>query len=385
MELKNLQNSLFLHLNNKMLIAIDGVAANDLKRVGVSVYTFELLKYFYEKASNELQFVVYLKDQPRNDLPVENENFCYRVVPGPFLWSRIFFPLALMIDKKPDVFFAPAHYLPPFVPCPSVVTIHDLAYEYFPEEFLKTDLYKLQNWTKDAVKKAVKVIAVSNNTKADVLKSYGVPDNKVKVIYNGLSNRLQETSNKKQTNFKFILYVGTLQPRKNITGLIEAFNLLIQEKPEYKLVIAGKKGWLYDEIFQKVKDLKLKDKVIFTGYVSDSKLINLYQNASVLVLPSLYEGFGLPILEAMSFGCPVATSNVSSLTEIGGDACLYFDPNDKIEIKNKIARLLDNEALKNELIAKGRERIKQFSWHKCGKKTLEILIESSDVDKPSTL
>ena len=364
-----------------MLIAIDGVGANDPERVGVSVYTYELLKYFHRHSSEEVRFVIYLKDNPRDDMPPQTAYFRYRVVPGPFLWSRVFFPLALMIDKKPDVFFAPAHYLPPYVPCKSIVTIHDVAYEYYPNEFLKADLYKLKNWTRSAVDKTSKVIAVSEHTKKDILKFYSVSEDKVMVIYNGFSHKFQVTNSKKQTNSKFqilnskfILYVGTLQPRKNITTLIESFSQLINEtNGDLKLVIVGKKGWLYDKIFQKVRTLKLEDRVILAGYIADSELSILYQNASVFVLPSLYEGFGIPILEAMNYGCPVIAANTSSLPEIGGDACFYFDPSDTIDLKNKIVKILEDKKFRDELIKKGKERIKEFSWEKCAEETFSLL------------
>lgn len=364
-----------------MLIAIDGVAANDKERVGVSVYTYELLKYFHEEASKDRQFVIYLKDKPRSDLPAETEYFRYKVVPGPFLWSRIFFPLALLIDKKPDVFFAPAHYLPPFVPCSSVVTIHDLAYEYFPNEFLKKDLYKLKNWTKSAVQKAKKVIAVSDNTKKDIVKFYNVPENKIKIIYNGFSKKVTKTAaNEIRANnldellqSNYFLYVGTIQPRKNIKALIEAFNSFIKEKPEFNLIIVGKKGWLYDEIFETVKKLQLEKKVIFTGYLLDGDVATLYKNAQAFILPSLYEGFGIPVLEAMSYDCPVLTSRVSSLPEVGGSACLYFDPNDTIDMKNKMIEIIADKNKRKDLIERGRQRIKQFSWEKCAQDTLKVL------------
>src|SRR3990167_9817755 len=130
-----------------MSIAIDGNEANVIEKVGVSFYPLELLKYFRRRASDKVQFKIYLKKPPRPELPAESANFRYRVVPGPFLWSRLFFPVALAVDPKPDVFFAPAHYTPPFLNSPLVVTIHDTAYEYFPNEFRKQDLYQLRNWT----------------------------------------------------------------------------------------------------------------------------------------------------------------------------------------------------------------------------------------------
>jgi len=171
-----------------------------------------------------------------------------------------------------------------------------------------------------------------------------------------------------------------VQPRKNLTTLIEAFHLLLKEKPEYFLVIVGKKGWLYEEIFNKVKELNLKNKVIFTGYLEEQELGYVYQNASLFVLPSFYEGFGIPILEAMNFNCPVISSFTSSLPEIGGDACLYFEPSSSQDLKNKMLEFLENEQLRKELVKKGKERVKLFSWEKCGEETLEVI--KSTIEEP---
>jgi len=357
-----------------MIIGVDGNEANVDKKVGVSIYTFELLKYFQKKASSQCQFIIYLKDRPRKELPKENNYFKYRVIRGNYLWSQIFLPLNLYLQKKPDIFFSPAHYSPRFCPVPTVVTIHDLSYFYYPDEFLKKDLYKLQNWTKYSVKNAKKIIAVSKTTKKDLVKFYDLPEEKIEVIYNGYQKEIKNLKSKIKIKKPYLLYVGTIQPRKNLKTLIEAFFLLSKESPEYSLVIVGKKGWLYEKIFANVEQAdSFKNRIIFTDYVDNDALAYLYKNASLFVLPSLYEGFGIPILEAMSFGCPVISSFTSSLPEIGGDACLYFDPTSKEDLKEKILQLLNNKKLRNELVKKGKERVKLFSWKKCGEETLELL------------
>ena len=281
-----------------------------------------------------------------------------------------------------NVFFSPAHYSPRFCPVPQVVTIHDLSYFYYPDEFLKKDLYKLRNWTRYSIEKAHKIIAVSKATKKDVMKFYNISDDKIEVIYNGYEKQAQSSKLKAQ-NYnlklktikppKYILYVGTLQPRKNITILIKAFKLFKRENEDFKLIITGKKGWLFDQIFQQVRDLRLEKEVIFTDYVSDDELTYLYRNAFCFVLPSLYEGFGIPILEAMSFACPVISSFTSSLPEIGGEACLYFDTKNETDLLDKLNLLKQNTDLRNELIKKCKERIKQFSWQKCAEQTLTII------------
>ena len=362
-------------------IGVDGNEANVEKRVGVSVYALNLLKFFNKKACSQCSFEVYLKNPLLKDLPKENKYFRYQYIPGRFLWSQIFLPLYLYSQKNIDVYFSPAHYLPRFCPAPQVVTIHDLAYLYYPEDFIKKDLWQLKNWTKFSVNKAGKIIAVSKTTKKDVLKNYQIGEEKVAVIYNGYEKQINKLKNEnfeliekfKFKNEKYILFVGTIQPRKNLKTLIDAFSKFLQINKDFKLIIVGKKGWLYESIFEKVKAMKLEKKVIFTDHVSDSELIWLYKNAFCLVLPSLYEGFGIPVLEAMNFDCPVVASFSSSLPEIGGDASLYFDPKNPDNLLEKLKSLKENKELRKELIAKGRQRIKDFSWEKCGEETLQVL------------
>jgi len=360
-------------------IGVDGNEANVLQQVGVSVYTLNLLKYFKKNTHSKLSFKVFLKEKPLDHLPQPSKYFSYEVIPGKFLWSQIFLPLRLL-KKDIDVFFSSAHYGPRFCPVPLIVTIHDLSYIYYPQEFLKNDLYKLRNWTKYTVKKAKKIIAVSNTTKNDLIKVYKIPKEKIEVIYNGY-NRFQgiKASSFKEKKFKrpYIFYIGTLQPRKNLINLIRAFYKFHQIYPEFELIIAGKKGWLYQKIFEEVENLGIEDKVFFTDYITDHQLVFLYQNAFCLVIPSFYEGFGLPILEAMQFNCPVIASFSSSLPEVGGDACLYFDPQNINDLTEKLMKLKNDLTLRKKMIKEGKKRIKLFSWKKCAEQTLKIIKEAA--------
>lgn len=362
-------------------IGVDGNEANVKKKVGVSVYTLNLLKYFSKVANQEHSFVVYLKNLPSSELPEENKYYKYKVIKGNFLWSQIYLPIYLSTHREIDVYFSPAHYLPSFCSVPQVVTIHDLAYQYFPNDFTKKDLWQLKNWTKLSVKKASQIIAVSKTTKKDIVKNYGVNEDKVNVVYNGYEKLNQKSKIKSPTFAKasagkqnYILFVGTIQPRKNLEILIAAFDKFVQTNIDFKLIIVGKKGWLYEDIFKKVKTLKLEDKIIFTDHVTDKELVKYYKNAFCFVLPSLYEGFGIPVLEAMSYDCPTIISMTSSLPEIGGDASLYFDPKNSDDLLEKLITLQDNTQLRKELISKGKQRIKYFSWEKCAKETLEVLL-----------
>jgi len=355
-------------------IGVDGNEANVEKKVGVSVYALNILKYFYKVANETTQFVVYLKNDPLADLPKENKYFKYKIISGKFLWSQIYLPIYLYMNQNIDVYFSPAHYLPRFCPVPQVVTIHDLGYLYFPEDFTKKDLWQLKNWTKFSIKKASKVIAVSKTTKKDIIKNYEVNDAKVSVVYNGFEKSAKEKTAEVKLK-KYVLFVGTIQPRKNLEVLIDAFNKFVQINKDFKLIIVGKKGWLFEGIFKKVKTMNLEDKIIFTGHITDEELISYYKNAFCLTMPSLYEGFGIPVLEAMSYDCPTIVSMTSSLPEVGGEASLYFDPKDSDYLLEKLKTLKDNDELRKELISKGRQRIKEFSWEKCGKETLDVILK----------
>ena len=362
-----------------MIIGVDGNEANVEFPVGVSVYTLNLLNYFQSKSSKDIQFIIYLRQSPNTKLPRESEYFKYQVVRGKRLWLTVFLPLRLWMDKLSGknitVFFSPAHYIPWFSPFKTIVTVHDLSYLFFPNEFLKKDLYQLRNWTKYALKKACHIIAVSKTTKKDIVKEYSVPDEKISVVYNGYDPSTSLRMSNLQTNIKpYFLYVGTIQPRKNLSTLIKAFSRFHAKHPSFKLIIAGKKGWLYDSIFLQVSQMQMTESIIFPGYVSDSEKIKLYQEATAYILPSFYEGFGIPILEAMSHKCPVISSFSSSLPEIGGEACLYFDPNSVNDLLDKMELIISDKTLVKDLIEKGIKRIDSFSWKATGKRTLEVLL-----------
>lgn len=365
-----------------MNIGIDGNEANVEKHVGVSVYTLELLKNYSQIKRSNLSFTVFLRKDPNKFMPKENGQFKYKVLPAKILWSQIFLPFHLLFRNDIDVFFAPAHYAPRFLKQPVIVTIHDLSYLLYPNEFLKKDLYKLKNWTKYSILKAKKIIAVSKTTKKDILNNFNILQDKVCVVYNGFSKSNTQIiisddvlKKYKLKSKKYILYVGTLQPRKNIPTLIESFNEFYKHHSDFTLVLVGKKGWLFDSIYTKVQELNLENRVIFTGFETNNALINLYKNAFCFVLPSLYEGFGIPILEAMDNSCPVITSHASSLPEIGGDACIYFDPNDSNDLLEKLEKLFMDKKLHTTLIASGKKRVHEFSWNKCAEETLSIILE----------
>lgn len=373
-----------------MLIGIDGNEANVEKRVGIGEYAFELLKQFEEfhpqAGGSNFQFQIYLKDKPSVEFPKEREGWHYPVVGPKKLWTQIALPIALFKDCRLKrlpikVFFSPTHYAPRFSPIPTVISIMDLSYLHFPEMFKASDLYQLRSWTGYSAQKAKRVITISEASKNDIIKEYNLPGDRVVVTYPGIKMQNAKVKSQKSDlkrhgiKDEYILFVGTLQPRKNLIRLIEAHSILVSQYPNISLVIVGKKGWLYEDILTAPKKFGIESTVKFLDFVPDENLSVLYQNARFFILPSLYEGFGLPILEAMANGCPVITSNVSSLPEAGGNAALYVDPNDVNDIADKMKKLLHDENLRQELIKKGFEHVKKFSWEKTARDTLKVLEE----------
>ncbi len=371
-----------------MIIGIDGNEANVGTKVGIGQYAFELLKQFEKFKNPNNKFHVYLKDKPNGEMPNESDNWRYQIVGPRKLWTQIGLPIRLFAErKKPDVFFSPTHYAPRFSPVPTVISIMDLSYEYFPELFNKDDLYQLKNWTRYSARKAAKILTISKASKNDIMKLYGVPEEKIVVTHLGVRQELSIKNKELSMDYiekkynvtkPYVLFVGTLQPRKNIERLIEAFSKLVSSNADLELVIIGKKGWLYEPILEAPKKYKVENQVKFLDFVPDEDMPAFYQNAECFVLPSLYEGFGLPVLEAMRYDCPVLTSNISSLPEAGGDAALYFNPEDVDDIAQIIEKVLTDKKLKSDMVKKGREQIKKFSWEKTAKQTLQVLEEVAE-------
>jgi len=372
-----------------MLIAVDGYEASADNRVGVGRFEVELLKGLYS-VDEKNSYRIYTPRAPKPDLPRTSKHWKYRIASFNRLWSQAALPFYTMIDRpKPDVFFSPVHYAPRFITIPLVLGIMDLSFLFFPDMFRSRDLFKLKQWTMYSVKKAKRIIAISQSTKNDILKKYYISPDKVTVIYPGITNyeitKLNTTYSKIAQKFgivgDYILYVGTLQPRKNIVRLIEAFELVSKRqtangKRLLQLVIVGKKGWLYDTIFAKVKDLGIEDRVIFTGFVPDEELPILYAHATCFCLVSLYEGFGFPVLEAMKEGTPVVASNVSSLPELVADAGILVNPEDVTDIAHGIIDVLkmkDEDRMK--LITRGKKQAAKFTWEKTARETLKVLEE----------
>lgn len=350
-----------------MIIGIDANEANlTTRRVGVNQYAYELLWEIYNQKTNHT-FIIYLKNKPQEDLPKKKKGFEYRVIPFPKLWTQTRLPFDLFFHSpRPDVFFSMTHYAPRWSPVPTVVAIMDLGFLKTPEQFTKKDFNQLKSWTEYSIKNATKILAISEFTKKDIVRKYGIDPSKITVTHLGISADMKPT--KEKCRFKnYILFLGSLKPSKNIEGIVRAFAKI---SGDYQLVIAGKKAWMFDKIFAVVKELKLEDKIIFTDFVKDEERPVLMTNSEVFVMPSFYEGFGIPALEAMACGAPVVVSTVASIPEVVGDAGIYVDPNNPEDIAKGIQKAIKEKGKYRKL---GLERVKLFSWIKCAQQTLLCL------------
>jgi len=372
-----------------MKIWIDGKEANQLNRVGSGQYAFEVIRNL-EKIDSENEYTILLPNKPLDDLPKPRKNWKYKILKPGRLWTRVTLPAVLYLTRnRPDVFFSPTHYIPRFSPAPVVCSIFDLSFLHFSEMFTKKDLWQLKNWTKFSIENADKILAISEFTKKDIVKNYGISNGIITVTHLGYDDeifkpvhdksKIEGILSKYKVEEPYIIYIGTIQPKKNLVRLMEAFSRIDYTGGEpMQLVIVGKttekgrKGWMYDDILKSPKLLGIEDRVVFTGFVPTEDLPALLSSAKVFVLPSLWEGFGIPVLEAMACGAPVVISNISSLPEVAGEAGILIDPYSVESISESLMSLLKDEKLRQKKVQLGLKRIKDFSWEDCARKTLKV-------------
>lgn len=343
---------------------------NTIHLSGVEKYTYNLLVNMIKLDSNN-NFIIYqgFRQEPGRFSEFKTRRVIQRFLP------RQMRAIAFGMDRL-NILHLPVYFdnIPYLKNGKNILTIHDLVPLFNPEISMEglSDYY---NRLKNELYKIDMFIAVSEHTKKDIMKYLDVPEHKIRVIYEAADESYKPVKDhsgikKKYGLDKFILSVGTLEPRKNIPNLIKAFGKL--NRRDYKLVITGKKGWKYEEIFRLVESLGLGDRIKFLGYILDEELPALYSAAELFVYPSLYEGFGLPPLEAMACGTPVIVSNRSSLPEVVGDAGILIDPEDTDGIAEAMEKILQQPSLRKELSEKGLQQAKKFSWSKCASETIEL-------------
>jgi glycosyltransferase involved in cell wall biosynthesis len=361
-----------------MLVGIDASRAFSANPTGTETYSFEITSALL-KARSPYRFRLYTRKTPPPGSCPPQINYDIHSLSFPRLWTHVRLS-AEMISYPPDVLFVPSHVLPLVHPQTSLVTVHDLGYLHFPQAHRGLDRWYLDLSTRWNARNAMRVFVDSNATSLDLVHFYGIDPSKIHVVYPAVGGDLFHTGvsakeiakvvNRYHIQDDYLISVGTVHPRKNYERLIQAFQTLPEK---YQLVIVGKEGWRYREIRSTLDRLNLASRVKFLDYVGAADLPALYSGARLSVFPSLYEGFGFPILEAQSCGTPVVCSNTSSLPEVAGDAAAFFDPLDVDSISGAINNVVRDELLRANLIAKGRANVTRFSWGNAADEILKTI------------
>jgi len=417
-----------------MIIGIDASRANRQHKSGTEWYAFYLIKHL-AKIDPDNQYILYtdypLSDglddltsdsfQSKQNIPKfdsngyqiitsHHNNFKAKVLNWPFKFFWTLGRLSLeMITHKPDVLFVPAHTLPLIHPKKSVVTIHDIGFKRQTKLYTKDKLgYKSKilhtlvtlftlgrhrptqidylDWsTKFALNHAQKIITISNFSKAELIDVYKANPSQITVVYNGYNDNIYKQLSSEKTEITlarngitrpYIFYVGRLEKKKNISNLIEAFALLKQNHPEihHKLILVGNASYGFDEIKYNISEYNLDHEVIMTGWINELYMPDIFNGADAFVFPSNYEGFGIPLLQAMACGTPIIASDISPVREVTDGAALLFNPDQTADIADKIFKLVTSPGLQKDLSVKGLTRVKNFNWEKCAQETLKVII-----------
>ncbi len=376
-----------------MKIAFEGQPFLDSFKTGIGWYEYNMIKNI-TRIDSESQFEItvfdflnsYNSDEKLLNLFDHRENTnvskCIYMHYGIYIRSQNLFkwiPYNYLFNSKADIYHFFNFIIPPRIKGKVVNTVHDMVYFRYPETMSKAN-YNIQRknlnrWCQDADI----ILTVSQNSKNEISEFMNVPLDKIEIAYPAVDRNVfspkkdyKLIEEKYNITSGYILYFGTLEPRKNITTIIRAFKIISEKNKDIKLVLAGRKGWLYDEIFALVQELRLEDRIIFTGYVPEEDAPVLYSCAEAFVFPSLYEGFGIPPLEAMACGTPVIVSKTASLPEVVGDAGILVDPHDIENLAFEMERLINDSALRKRCSEKGLVQADKFSWEDSARKVIEI-------------
>ncbi len=370
-------------------VAFDGQILLKGKKTGIAWCAESILLQLAEQKKIEKQFncftfaypsesKAFLEKYRKLDYQVQECRWFHDVLYR-MIWYYLPIPYSIFFKKKADVTVFFNYAVPPGVYGKKVVFVHDMAYRTFPKTVRRKTKCFLELVLEKSCKRADRIVTISEFSKQEIIRYLNVPEEKISVIPLGVDRhgfhtgypaaRIKKVKQKYGLEGEYLLYVGTIEPRKNLKRLIEAYAQLPLYVP--KLVLVGKKGWLYQEIFQTVERLGLKKRVVFLGYAADQEIPLIMAGAKCFLFPSLYEGFGLPPLEAMACGVPVVTANCSALPDVVGDAAVLVEPDKTESIRQGILAVLEKEELRKQMIERGIQQAKKFSW----KKTADSLVE----------
>jgi len=373
------------------VVGIDASRAQSAAPTGTEGYSFHLIRALlplFPTLGNDYRARLYFR---RKALPEERPqpsdldgNAPYverRFIPFPRLWTH--FRLSWeMLNCPPDLLFVPAHLLPLYPSRRTLVTIHDLGYRFFPEAHPWAQRFYLDWGTRRDARQATHLLADSKATRDALIREYQVPEFKITVAYPGYDATLAPVTDPEalqavRLRYKipgpYILYLGRIQPRKNLLRVVNAFAKVLPDHPELTLVLAGPTGWMAEPILVRVKELQLEQKVLFPGYIAEEDKAALLSGALFFVFPSLYEGFGFPVLEAQACDTPVLTSMTSSLPEVAGKSAMLIDPLNEESIASCMAYLARDEAMRRYLVGRGRENLRRFSWQETAHVVADVI------------
>jgi len=372
-----------------MTIGIDASRANKTYKTGTEWYSYHLIQELKKIADPKDQFVLYSREKLRGDLGELPRNWQSRVLgwPPKKLWTQARLSWE-MWRRPPEALFVPAHTLPLVHPKKVVTTCHDVAFLRLPQVYNWAALKYQEFAIKSAVRHAAKIIAVSEFTKQELMEFFRISPDRIAVVHNGYdSDRYKLTGEeeiagvlaKYNLSRPYLLYAGRLEVKKNTPGLIQAFNILkksskflVQNSP-LKLVLVGQPGVGFEKVTKAIVENNLSDEVVMPGWIGKQDLPALMAGASAFVFPSFYEGFGIPVLEAMACGTPVVASGIPALREVAGEAAYLVDPYSPENIAEGISRVLTDDHLREDLKIRGLDRARGFSWARCAKETHEAL------------
>ncbi len=373
----------------RFLVGIDASRSVTSQPTGTELYSRHLIEALLDRAPDQYFFRLYFNQPPQSK--IGNPKSKIQVIPFPRLWTHLRLS-AEMVMHRPDLLFVPAHVLPVIHPRRSVVTVHDLGYVHFPEAHPPRQRWYLDRSTRWHTRTAAQLLADSAATKHDLVERYHARPDKITVAYPGLDPSVRRVDDpakivdvkaKYHIDGDYVLYLGTIQPRKNLDRLIGAFLNLLREASGFQptasnlqLLIAGKPGWYSKQLLQHASD-----RVKFIGYVDAADKNALLSGALAFVFPSLYEGFGFPVVEAMACGVPVLCSNTSSLPEVAGEAALLVDPLEVGDIERGLREITRNKDLRRTLIERGRQQALKFTWPACAEVVLKVFDEVLIADR----